>query len=42
MIANVVIEKPLVSPESLLALDQEDWEHIEKEWKANLNIYKIF
>jgi len=31
MIANVVIEKPLVSPESLLALDQEDWEHIEKE-----------
>ena len=31
MIANVVIGKPLVSPESLLALDQEDWEHIEKE-----------
>ena len=31
MIANVVIGKPLVSPESLLALDQEDWKHIEKE-----------
>lgn len=31
MFLNVVIGKPLVSPESLLALDQVDWECVERE-----------
>lgn len=31
MFANVVVGKPLVSPEILLALNKEDWEQNEKK-----------
>lgn len=30
MIQNIVIGKLLVEPESLFALDKEDWENVEK------------
>lgn len=31
MFANVVVGKPLVSPDTLLALNKEDWEQNEKK-----------
>lgn len=30
-IENIVIGKPIASPEDMFALDEEDWENVEKE-----------